>query len=104
MTNKNDVPVEDDYFNALRVSSVSESIVEKPTIETYEPKTDRKENRAPIIEDWVSDSDEENMPKVETVKMFNKPSFAKINLMVSGQSTARFEGQKGVIDVDALGT
>ncbi|GJS81912.1 hypothetical protein Tco_0748453 [Tanacetum coccineum] len=31
--------------------SVSESIVEKPTVETYEPKTARKENGALIIED-----------------------------------------------------
>ncbi|GKA39628.1 ribonuclease H-like domain-containing protein [Tanacetum coccineum] len=43
--------------------SVSESIVEKPTVETNEPETTRKENRASIIEDWVSDSDEENVPK-----------------------------------------
>ncbi|GJR48634.1 putative ribonuclease H-like domain-containing protein [Tanacetum coccineum] len=43
--------------------SVSESIVEKPTIETNEHKTVRKENGALIIEDWVSDSDEENVPK-----------------------------------------
>ncbi|GKB55660.1 hypothetical protein Tco_0911846 [Tanacetum coccineum] len=43
--------------------SVSESIVEKPTVETNEPKTARKENGAPIIEDWVSDNDEENVPK-----------------------------------------
>ncbi|GJU99478.1 hypothetical protein Tco_1328749 [Tanacetum coccineum] len=63
--------------------SVSESIVEKPTVETNEPKTVRKENGAPIIEDWVSDSDEENVPKVKTVEMFNKPSFAKINFVKS---------------------
>ncbi|GJW12335.1 ribonuclease H-like domain-containing protein [Tanacetum coccineum] len=31
----------------------------------------------------VSDSDEENMPKVKTVEMFNKPSFAKINFVKS---------------------
>ncbi|GJS01998.1 ribonuclease H-like domain-containing protein [Tanacetum coccineum] len=47
--------------------SVSESIVEKPTIKTNEPETARKENGAPIIKDWVSDSDEENVPKVKTV-------------------------------------
>ncbi|GJZ78087.1 hypothetical protein Tco_0642759 [Tanacetum coccineum] len=47
--------------------SVGKSVVEKPTVETNEPKTTRKENGAPIIEDWVSDSDEENMPKVKTV-------------------------------------
>ncbi|GJV95280.1 ribonuclease H-like domain-containing protein [Tanacetum coccineum] len=63
--------------------SVSESIVEKPTVETNEPETTRKENGAPIIEDWVSDSDEENVPKVKTVEMFNKPSFAKINFAKS---------------------
>ncbi|GJV78035.1 putative ribonuclease H-like domain-containing protein [Tanacetum coccineum] len=33
--------------------SVSESVVEKPTVETNEPKTARKENGAPIIEDWI---------------------------------------------------
>ncbi|GJW04491.1 putative ribonuclease H-like domain-containing protein [Tanacetum coccineum] len=59
--------------------SISESVVEKPTIETNKPKTARKENGSPIIEDWVSHSDEENVPKVKTVEMFNKPSFAKIN-------------------------
>ncbi|GJT15241.1 hypothetical protein Tco_0873947 [Tanacetum coccineum] len=60
---------------------VSESVVEKPTIETNEPETSKKENGALIIEDWVSDSDEENVPKVKTVEMFNKPSFAKINFV-----------------------
>ncbi|GJX06919.1 ribonuclease H-like domain-containing protein [Tanacetum coccineum] len=58
-------------------------VVEKPSVKTNEPKTVRKENEALIIEDWVSDSDEENMPKVKTVKMFNKPSFAKINFVKS---------------------
>ncbi|GKA94099.1 hypothetical protein Tco_0816085 [Tanacetum coccineum] len=43
--------------------SVSESVVEKPTVETNEPKTARKENGAPIIKDWVSESEEENDPK-----------------------------------------
>ncbi|GKA63195.1 hypothetical protein Tco_0762801, partial [Tanacetum coccineum] len=33
----------------LTVQSVSESVVEKPTVETNEPKTARKENGAPII-------------------------------------------------------
>ncbi|GJU18633.1 hypothetical protein Tco_1146599 [Tanacetum coccineum] len=65
------------------LQTLSESIVEKPTVETNELKTARKENGAPIIEDWVSDSDEENMPKVKTVEMFNKPSFAKINFVKS---------------------
>ncbi|GKB56977.1 putative ribonuclease H-like domain-containing protein [Tanacetum coccineum] len=53
--------------------STSESIVEKPTVETNEPKTARKEDGAPIIEDWVSESEEEYVPKIKTVEMFNKP-------------------------------
>ncbi|GJT31494.1 hypothetical protein Tco_0921913, partial [Tanacetum coccineum] len=68
-------PSLDDFVEVSE--SVSESIVEKPNVETNEPETARKENGALIIEDWVSDSDEENVPKVKTVEMFNKPSFAK---------------------------
>ncbi|GJY94407.1 ribonuclease H-like domain-containing protein [Tanacetum coccineum] len=67
--------------------SVSESIVKKPNVETNEPKTARKENEALIIEDWVSESGEEDAPKVKTVEMFNKPSFAKINLVKSTDQT-----------------
>ncbi|GJT07126.1 hypothetical protein Tco_0841588 [Tanacetum coccineum] len=55
-------PSLDDFVDVNE--SVSESVVEKPTVETNEPKTARKENGAPIIEDWVSDSDEENVPKL----------------------------------------
>ncbi|GKF25998.1 hypothetical protein Tco_0081892, partial [Tanacetum coccineum] len=62
---------------------VSESVVENPTIETNKPETARKENEALIIKDWVSNSDEENVPKTKTVEMFNKPSFAKINFVKS---------------------
>ncbi|GJT37475.1 hypothetical protein Tco_0937340 [Tanacetum coccineum] len=40
------------------------SLVEKTTVETNEPETARKENGAPIIKDWVSDSDEENVPNL----------------------------------------
>ncbi|GJS55899.1 hypothetical protein Tco_0629261 [Tanacetum coccineum] len=62
---------------------VSKYVVEKPTVENNEPKTARKENGAAIIKDWVSDSDEENVPKVKTFEMFNKPSFDKINFVKS---------------------
>ncbi|GJV80622.1 uncharacterized mitochondrial protein-like protein [Tanacetum coccineum] len=65
----------------LLVFKQNESVVGKPTIETNEPKTAKKEGGAPIIEDWVSESDEEDVPKVKTVEMFNKPSFAKINFV-----------------------
>ncbi|GJV31487.1 putative ribonuclease H-like domain-containing protein [Tanacetum coccineum] len=66
---KRTVPVEETTSNALVSYTNSE--------------TARKENGALIIEDWVYDSDEENMPKVKTVEMFNKPSFAKINFVKS---------------------
>ncbi|GKC25888.1 hypothetical protein Tco_1028038, partial [Tanacetum coccineum] len=39
------------------------SVVEKPTVETNEPKTTRKENGAPIIKHWVSESEEQDKPK-----------------------------------------
>ncbi|GJT98861.1 ribonuclease H-like domain-containing protein [Tanacetum coccineum] len=63
--------------------SVSEYVVEKPTVETNEPKTARKENGALIIKDWVSESEEEDVPKVKIAEIFNKPSFAKINFVKS---------------------
>ncbi|GJZ62772.1 putative ribonuclease H-like domain-containing protein [Tanacetum coccineum] len=74
-------PSLDDFVDVNE--SVSKSVVEKPTVETNEPKTARKEDEAPIIEDWVSESEEEDVPKVKTVEMFNKPSFAKINFVKS---------------------
>ncbi|GJW94912.1 putative ribonuclease H-like domain-containing protein [Tanacetum coccineum] len=57
--------------------SVSESVVKKPTVETNEPKTARKENRAPITKDWVYESEEVNEPKFQTVK----PKFTKIEFV-----------------------
>nr|GEX56762.1 hypothetical protein [Tanacetum cinerariifolium] len=44
-------PSLDDFIDVNK--SVSESEVEKPTIESNESKIIRKENGAPIIEDWV---------------------------------------------------
>ncbi|GKE72048.1 hypothetical protein Tco_1530120 [Tanacetum coccineum] len=43
-------------------------LVEKSTVETNEPKTDSKEEGAPIIEDWVSESKEEDVHKVCVVE------------------------------------
>ncbi|GJY66980.1 ribonuclease H-like domain-containing protein [Tanacetum coccineum] len=74
-------PSLDDFVDVNE--SVSEFTVEKPTVETNELETSRKENGALIIEVWVSDSDEENVPKDKTIEMFNKPSFAKINFVKS---------------------
>nr|GEZ28940.1 hypothetical protein [Tanacetum cinerariifolium] len=45
---------------------VSESVVEKPTVESNEPKTASKENGALIIKDWVSESKEDDEPKFQT--------------------------------------
>ncbi|GJS56845.1 hypothetical protein Tco_0651629 [Tanacetum coccineum] len=42
-------PSLDDFIEVNE--SVSESVVEKPTVETNEPKNARKENGSPIIED-----------------------------------------------------
>ncbi|GJV79087.1 hypothetical protein Tco_1514957 [Tanacetum coccineum] len=74
-------PSLDDFVDVNE--SVSESVVEKPTVETNEPKTARKENGAPIIKDWVSESEEEDVPKVKIAEIFNKPSSAKINFVKS---------------------
>ncbi|GJT40532.1 ribonuclease H-like domain-containing protein [Tanacetum coccineum] len=68
-------PSLDDFVDVNE--SVSESVVEKPTVESNEPKTARKENRAPIIKDWVSESEEEDEPKFQTVK----PNFTKIEFV-----------------------
>nr|GFA98847.1 ubiquitin hydrolase [Tanacetum cinerariifolium] len=65
----------DDFVDANE--SASESVVEKPTVESNEPKTVRKDNGAPIIENWVSKSKEEDEPKVQTVK----PNFTKIEFV-----------------------
>nr|GEU97135.1 hypothetical protein [Tanacetum cinerariifolium] len=54
-------PSLDDFVDVNE--SVSESVVEKPIVESNEPKTVRKENKAIIIEDWVSKSEEEDEPK-----------------------------------------
>ncbi|GKB25119.1 ribonuclease H-like domain-containing protein, partial [Tanacetum coccineum] len=71
------------YLSLDDFVDVNKSVVEKPTVETNEPKTARKEDGALIIKDWVSESGEEDVPKIKTVEMFNKPSFAKINFLKS---------------------
>ncbi|GKB57738.1 ribonuclease H-like domain-containing protein, partial [Tanacetum coccineum] len=69
---------------------VIEPTVKKPEVETSEskastdkPKVVRKNNCAPIIEEWVYNSEDEDefMPKIE--KKFLKPSFAKIKFVKS---------------------
>ncbi|GJS24241.1 hypothetical protein Tco_0452873 [Tanacetum coccineum] len=69
---------------------VSEPIVKKPVVETSEaktceakPKAVRKSNGAPIIEDWVSDSEEDDVPQAKIEKKTVKSSFAKIEFVKS---------------------
>nr|GEV75845.1 putative ribonuclease H-like domain-containing protein [Tanacetum cinerariifolium] len=58
--------------------SVNESVVKKPIVDSNKPKTIRKENEASIIEDWVSESEEEDKPKSQSVKLnFTKIEFVK---------------------------
>ncbi|GKE00955.1 hypothetical protein Tco_1388938, partial [Tanacetum coccineum] len=49
-------PSLDDFVDVNE--SVSESVVKKSIVETNEPKAARKDNGAPIIKDWVSESEE----------------------------------------------
>ncbi|GKA74245.1 hypothetical protein Tco_0780547 [Tanacetum coccineum] len=71
-------PSLDDFIDVNE--SVSKPVVEKPTVETNEPETARRKNGAPIIEDWVSESEEDDEPKFQTAK----PNFTKINLKLIG--------------------
>ncbi|GJX18531.1 ribonuclease H-like domain-containing protein [Tanacetum coccineum] len=71
-------------------TGLSEPTVKKPVVETSKakasankPKVVRKNNGAPIIEDWVSDSEEEDMPQAKIQKKIVKPSFAKIEFVKS---------------------
>ncbi|GKE98306.1 ribonuclease H-like domain-containing protein, partial [Tanacetum coccineum] len=69
---------------------VSEPTVKKPVIKTSEakasadkPKAVKKNNGAPIIEDWVSDIEEEDVPQAKKEKKTVKSSFAKIEFVKS---------------------
>ncbi|GKE99575.1 ribonuclease H-like domain-containing protein [Tanacetum coccineum] len=69
---------------------VSEPTVKKPVVETSESKASeaksnavRKSNGAPIIEDLMSDSKEEDLPQAKKEKKTVKPSFAKIEFVKS---------------------
>ncbi|GKE63786.1 hypothetical protein Tco_1514153 [Tanacetum coccineum] len=69
---------------------VSESTVKKHVVETSKakasadkPKVVRKNNSAPIIKDWMSDSEEEDVPQAKKEKKTVKSSFAKIKFVKS---------------------
>ncbi|GKC04364.1 putative ribonuclease H-like domain-containing protein [Tanacetum coccineum] len=86
---KNESVYEED-IKLLKQEFVNEPTVKKPVVETSEakasadkPKVDRKNNGALIIEDWVSDSEEEDVPQAKKEKKTVKPSFAKIEFVKS---------------------
>ncbi|GJS03389.1 hypothetical protein Tco_0319897 [Tanacetum coccineum] len=62
---------------------VNEPVVEnsKAMSSEEEPKVVRKNDDAPIIEEWVSDSEEENVSQTKTEKKTVKPSIAKIEFV-----------------------
>ncbi|GJZ32886.1 ribonuclease H-like domain-containing protein [Tanacetum coccineum] len=71
----------------------SDPIVIKPIVEKSEvkaseakPKAVRKNNGAPIIEDWVSDSEEEDVSQTKIEKKTTKPSFVKKDFVKTKQT------------------
>ncbi|GKD42949.1 hypothetical protein Tco_1267594, partial [Tanacetum coccineum] len=72
---------------------VNEPVVEnsKAMSSEEEPKVGRKNDDALIIEEWVSDSEEENVSQTKTEKKTVKPSIAKIEFVKPKQQekTAR---------------
>ncbi|GKA82338.1 ribonuclease H-like domain-containing protein [Tanacetum coccineum] len=71
----------------------SKRIVIKPVVENSEakaceakPKAVRKNNGAPIIKDWVSDSEEENVSQTKIEKKTAEPNFVKIDFVKTKQT------------------
>ncbi|GJX51796.1 putative ribonuclease H-like domain-containing protein [Tanacetum coccineum] len=64
-----------DKCKTVSESTVKKRIVEKSEAKASEPKPKavRKNNGVPIIEDWVSDSEEENMSQTKIEKKIAKP-------------------------------
>ncbi|GJR51000.1 hypothetical protein Tco_1401521 [Tanacetum coccineum] len=94
----------------------SDPIVIKPVAENSEakaseakPKEDRKNNGAPIIEDWVSDNEEDDVPQAKIEKKTFKPSFAKIEFVkpklqekTARKSVNHVDCQKAVVNAAKL--
>ncbi|GJS08639.1 ribonuclease H-like domain-containing protein [Tanacetum coccineum] len=70
---------------------VNKPVVENKKSDEEVSKVVRKSNDSPIIEDWVSDSEEENVSQTKTEKKTVKPSIAKIEFVKPKQQekTAR---------------
>ncbi|GKE47009.1 hypothetical protein Tco_1478267 [Tanacetum coccineum] len=72
-------PTPDLSFTGLE-EFTSEPVVENNEAKASEvrPKAVRKNKGALIIEDWVSDNEEDDVPRAKIEKKIFKPSFAKI--------------------------
>ncbi|GJX70923.1 ribonuclease H-like domain-containing protein [Tanacetum coccineum] len=101
MPPKHDLSGLEEFVNKPIVNepTVNEPTVKKSVVETSEakasadkPKVVRKNNGAPIIEDCVSDS-EEDMPQAKKEKKTVKSSFAKIKFVKSKTSKNLLERQ-----------
>ncbi|GKA87279.1 ribonuclease H-like domain-containing protein [Tanacetum coccineum] len=81
--------------NSVYKSKVSETITSVPNVETTASKTSKDSLEkpktvrpsAPIIEDWESDSEDENVFKPKEVKKTVKSSFEKIEFVKARNST-----------------
>ncbi|GKF45235.1 hypothetical protein Tco_0131787 [Tanacetum coccineum] len=73
-------PTSDLYFTGLD-EFVNKPVVENRKSDEEVSKIVRKNNYALIIEEWVSDSEEENVSQPKTEKKIVKPSIAKIEFV-----------------------
>ncbi|GKE04440.1 hypothetical protein Tco_1396458, partial [Tanacetum coccineum] len=79
--------------DGIQFNFTSEPVVIKPVVENGEakaseakPKVVRKNNGAPMTEDWVSDSEEENVSQTKIEKKTAKPSYVKIDFVKAKQT------------------
>ncbi|GJZ06101.1 ribonuclease H-like domain-containing protein [Tanacetum coccineum] len=73
-------PTRDLSFTGLD-EFVNNPVVENKKSDEEASKVVRKSNDSPIIEDWVSDSEKENVSQTKTEKKIVKPSIAKIEFV-----------------------
>ncbi|GKB76270.1 hypothetical protein Tco_0943165, partial [Tanacetum coccineum] len=97
----NFMPLKPDLSFTSLEEFTNEPVVIKPVVENSEakaseakPKVVRKNNGAPIIEDWVSDSEEENVSQTKIEKKTAKPRL--ILLRIKNGNAAKL---KAVVNV-----
>ncbi|GJQ89575.1 hypothetical protein Tco_0000714 [Tanacetum coccineum] len=90
---RNFMPLKPDLSFTGLEEFINEPVVIKPVVKNSEakasevkPKVVRKNNGAPTIEDWVSDSEEENVSQTKTEKKIAKPSFVRIDFIKAKQT------------------